>query len=328
MERRRALRPTSTRCAFVAAGVLTATGLVLGHGTAATAAPKPTQKQLKAQLTSLNKKIDKLIGEYNTKRVAVAEAKKAEKAARERLTDAESAYTTAEAQVGDIAQLRYQAGGLGMVGELMSPGYGNAAMLQQLQAEQNARVAGFAAVRDAKSKAAADAAEVTARLRDDVVEVTDRRADAEKLIEEIKERLNDLVPTAPGKRANGAWAPELPTGSDNITPRTRLMMAQVKAAFSLRFPVGCYRAENGGEHPLGRACDFMLSSGGAMPSAAQAALGDEIAAWTIKNGRKLGVKYVIYRQRIYNMGFPGWRAMANRGGVTANHFDHVHISMM
>ena len=71
----------------------------------------------------------------------------------------------------------------------------------------------------------------------------------------------------------------------------------------------------------------MLSSGGVLPSSAEIALGNEIAAWAIKNGGRLGVKYVIYRQRIYNLAFPGWRPMENRGGITANHFDHVHISM-
>ncbi|MFC6084898.1 coiled-coil domain-containing protein [Sphaerisporangium aureirubrum] len=311
----------------MAACVLLMAGLVPGQAVAGAAAPKPTEKELKAQLASLTKKIDKLIAEYNAKRVAVGKAKAAEKAARDRLKSAEAAYALAQSQVRDIAQLRYQAGGLGLVGELMSPGYGGAAMFEQLQAEQSARLSGFASARDTRKQAAGDAEKLTAELRDDMTEVSGQRKDAEKLIDEIKDKLDKLIPTAPGKRANGAWAPELPTGSDNITPRTRLMRAEVRSHFTLRFPVGCYRAETSGEHPLGRACDFMLSSGGALPAAGDAALGNEIAAWIIKNGGKLGVKYVIYRQRIYNLGFPGWRPMSDRGGVTANHFDHVHISM-
>lgn len=69
----------------------------------------------------------------------------------------------------------------------------------------------------------------------------------------------------------------------------------------------------------------MMSAGGTMPTAANIRLGDEISAWAIKNKSKLGVKYVIWRQRI-NHG-SGWRVMSNRGGVTANHYDHPHISM-
>ncbi|GII78984.1 hypothetical protein Sru01_39660 [Sphaerisporangium rufum] len=309
------------------AGALTVAGLVLGPASAGHAAPKPSEKQLKAQLASLGKKVDKLIAEYNAKRVDVAKAKKAEKAARERLRAADAELADAEDQVGDIAQLRYQAGGLGAIGQVMAPGYGGAAMLQQLQAEQSARLTGYAGVRDARRTAADTAVQLTRRLGDDAAEVAERRKDAEKLISQIKERLDKLVPVAPGKQGNGSWAPELPTGGENITARTRLMRAQIKARFGLAFPVGCYRAENSGEHPLGRACDFMLSSGGAMPSAAQSALGDQISAWAIKNGAKLGVKYVIYKQRIYNLGYPGWRGMSDRGGITANHFDHVHISM-
>ncbi|WP_308250231.1 coiled-coil domain-containing protein [Sphaerisporangium fuscum] len=309
------------------ASVLTVAGLLFGQATAADAAPKPSEKQLKAQLTSLNKQVDKLITEYNAKRVAVAKARTAEKAARGRLTTADADLKLSQSQVGDIAQLSYQAGGLGVMGQLMAPGYGGAAMLQQLQAEQTAKIARYAQARDALKKAADDAGRLTDQLRRDVVEVTGRRRDAEKLIGQIKDKLDQLVPTAPGKLANGSWAPELPAGADNITPRMRLMRAEVKQHFPLRFPVGCYRPENSGEHPLGRACDFMLSSGGSMPSAGQVALGEQLAAWAIKNGRKLGVKYVIYRQRIYNLGFPGWRGMEDRGGITANHFDHVHISM-
>ncbi|GGL20007.1 coiled-coil domain-containing protein [Sphaerisporangium melleum] len=312
----------------MATSALIVAALVLGPSTAGNAAPKPTEKELKKQLSSLGKRVDKLIAEYNAKRVAVAKAKAAEKTARERLKTAEAELAASENQVGDIARLRYQAGsGLGMMREILSPGFDGAAMLEQLQDEQTAKIGRFTAARDGRKKAAQDAGALTVRLREDAAEVVARRKDAEKLIGEIKDRLDRLVPVAPGKRSNGTWAPELPTGSENITPRMRLMRAEVKSHFTLSFPVGCYRAEDSGEHPLGRACDFMLSSGGAMPSPAGVALGEELAAWAIKNGGKLGVKYVIYRQRIYNLGFPGWRAMANRGGITANHFDHVHISM-
>jgi hypothetical protein len=105
------------------------------------------------------------------------------------------------------------------------------------------------------------------------------------------------------------------------------MRAEIRSHFALRFAVGCYRSGSSGEHPLGRACDFMMSSGGSMPTPDMQAMGDSIAAWAIKNGSKLGVKYVIWRQRIYNLGSPGWRGMSNRGGITANHYDHVHLSM-
>ena len=54
------------------------------------------------------------------------------------------------------------------------------------------------------------------------------------------------------------------------------------------------------------------------------ATGNDLAACVLRNQDALGVKYVIWRQRI-NFG-SGWKAMEDRGGETANHFDHVHVS--
>ncbi|HEY4419812.1 MAG TPA: hypothetical protein VGN22_09855 [Pseudonocardia sp.] len=68
------------------------------------------------------------------------------------------------------------------------------------------------------------------------------------------------------------------------------------------------------DHPSGKAVDFMVNR----------ATGDELAACALKNKDALGITYVIWEQRI-NFG-SGWQPMEDRGGVTANHFDHVHIS--
>jgi hypothetical protein len=68
------------------------------------------------------------------------------------------------------------------------------------------------------------------------------------------------------------------------------------------------------DHPGGLAVDFMVNR----------ATGDRLAACALENMDALGVKYVIWRQRI-NFG-DGWKPMEDRGGATANHFDHVHIS--
>jgi hypothetical protein len=66
------------------------------------------------------------------------------------------------------------------------------------------------------------------------------------------------------------------------------------------------------DHPGGYALDFMTTSG------------DAIADCVIENKNALGVEYVIWDQRI-NTG-SGWEGMEDRGGATANHEDHVHIS--
>ena len=84
--------------------------------------------------------------------------------------------------------------------------------------------------------------------------------------------------------------------------------------------IGCYRpVEDGGEHPRGRACDVMVGM----------ALGNKIARWAQANAGPLHVLYIIHAQRIWGSyrAADGWRLMGDRGSPTANHMDHVHISV-
>jgi hypothetical protein len=125
------------------------------------------------------------------------------------------------------------------------------------------------------------------------------------------------------------FQPESPTIGDNITPRMRQVRDEIDRRFGPFSSIGCFRAEASGEHPLGRACDFMLSTGGVMPSASNVQRGYDIAAWAQANASRLGIMYMIYRQKIWDvrMASAGWVPMADRGSITANHFDHVHISV-
>ncbi|SDK89711.1 coiled-coil domain-containing protein [Nonomuraea jiangxiensis] len=311
--------------ATLAIGLITAAAVALVPATVASAAPKPTEAQLRAQLKQLNGKVDKLIEKYNLKRVELAKAQQNAKTAKERLATAERTLTTAEQRVGEIARLRYQNGTTSVPAFMVPENGPEAALIEQVTAEQQAVVRSVAKARDDRKKAADEATALAARIREDTDEVAGQRDEAEDVIKDIRKKLEDLVPFGPGRNGDGTWAPELPAGTDNITERTRLMRAQLEKNFALPFTVGCFRAGASGEHPLGRACDFMMSSGGTIPSSANNALGDRIADWALKNKGRLGVKYVIWKQRI-NMG-SGWRSMADRGSVTENHYDHVHISM-
>jgi hypothetical protein len=71
-------------------------------------------------------------------------------------------------------------------------------------------------------------------------------------------------------------------------------------------------------HPSGKALDYMVMS--------DSALGDAIAQYHVDHWDELGVEYVIWEQRILTSPDGAWKAMADRGGVTANHFDHVHVN--
>lgn len=56
------------------------------------------------------------------------------------------------------------------------------------------------------------------------------------------------------------------------------------------------------------------------------AFGDKVAEFALASQAKHRIEYVIYRQRI-NFG-EGWEAMEDRGSITQNHFDHVHVSFL
>ncbi len=80
------------------------------------------------------------------------------------------------------------------------------------------------------------------------------------------------------------------------------------------------------DHSSGRALDLMIPN---YKSASGKKLGRGVSAWAKANAKSLGVDYVIWDQRIWSVARSreGWRAMANRGSDSANHKNHVHISV-
>jgi hypothetical protein len=89
---------------------------------------------------------------------------------------------------------------------------------------------------------------------------------------------------------------------------------ELRCRFGVATVYGVAGRAGSSDHPLGLALDFMVDR----------ATGDRLADFALRNRRRLGINYVIYRQRI-NFG-TGWQAMEDRGSPTANHMDHVHIS--
>lgn len=80
------------------------------------------------------------------------------------------------------------------------------------------------------------------------------------------------------------------------------------------------------DHPSGRALDLMLPS---YSSKSGQALGYVVRDWARAHARELGIQYVIFHQHIWNIerDSEGWRYMSNRGSDSANHINHVHITV-
>lgn len=120
--------------------------------------------------------------------------------------------------------------------------------------------------------------------------------------------------------------PDPTTGTGCVTPRLLHLVQQATAA---RFPKpSCYRVDDHGEHPQGRACDFMMTSGGEAAEA-QKARGDAMAAWAVANADRLGIDYVIWFRKIWTRA-QAWHAYNNPWGgddPSGWHTNHVHISV-
>ncbi len=114
-----------------------------------------------------------------------------------------------------------------------------------------------------------------------------------------------------------------PYGTDfetYLTPDAIRVYRAVCARFPSVESYGGYRSGDGGAHGDGRAVDVMISS---------SEQGDQIAAWVRQNYQVLGVSEIIWSQQIWTVerSSEGWRWMEDRGSTTANHYDHVHITV-
>jgi hypothetical protein len=78
--------------------------------------------------------------------------------------------------------------------------------------------------------------------------------------------------------------------------------------------------DNHGEHASGRALDIMTSD---------VALGTAIANFLRAHASELHIYDILWRQHIWTpvRAGEGWRYMSSRGSATANHYDHVHVSV-
>jgi hypothetical protein len=102
-----------------------------------------------------------------------------------------------------------------------------------------------------------------------------------------------------------------------LTQNSMRVLAAVKYSFPGMTNIGGVRPDSMPDHPSGRALDFMTTDRG---------YGDAIASMLIGRAGELNIEYIIWRQRIW-MPSSGWKTMSDRGSATANHYDHVHVTV-
>ncbi|HEW9189515.1 TPA: LysM peptidoglycan-binding domain-containing protein [Streptococcus pneumoniae] len=109
-----------------------------------------------------------------------------------------------------------------------------------------------------------------------------------------------------------------------LQPQTAAFKEEIANLFGITSFSG-YRPGDSGDHGKGLAIDFMVAE--------RSELGDKIAEYAIQNMASRGISYIIWKQRFYapfdSKYGPAntWNPMPDRGSVTENHYDHVHVSM-
>ena len=203
------------------------------------------------------------------------------------------------------------------------------------EADAKAKVA-----KEAEAKAAADAklkqeTEAKAAKEAKAKKAAELKAkqEADAKVKAVKEAEAKKAPEAKQTTTVAGGLPEVTAAEladpamNGLTPHTKKM----KVALAKKFGITSFSLFRAGDddgtghgHNSGMAVDFMVP--------VNSAQGDQLAEYLTKNMDELGVYYIIWKQRFYmpqfNIYGPAntWNLMPNRGGVTANHYDHVHVS--
>ncbi|GIN00002.1 coiled-coil domain-containing protein [Planomonospora venezuelensis] len=289
------------------------TALLLSPAMAGASAGRSARFDPEAELRKLTKQAGQLNKDYRGQVQSLEDARVKAKKATDTAKKLKAALATADSDVVRFAQSGYMGGDLD--GESLFSFQGDASLALS-QAAVVSHLASERASRLVRVKELIKEAEKAEKAAE--AEIVELRKDIEKL---KKDRVK--IETLLAK-----YGFQTPSGSGGLTARTVTMRNLVLQTFPMPYGYGCLRPGDPGDHGSGRACDFMMSTGGRVPTEEARARGDRLAQWAISNGQRLGVMYVIWQQKYYDVRTgAGWRMMANRGGNTANHIDHVHISM-
>ena len=133
---------------------------------------------------------------------------------------------------------------------------------------------------------------------------------------------SDAPAASEAPAAQPASTNTLPT-DPHLQPQAEAFRQDVAAQFGLT-DIGGYREGDPQDHGQGLAVDVMVPVG--------SEVGNQVAQYAVDNISNAGISYVIYRQQFYapvdNIYGPAntWNQMPDRGSVTENHYDHVHVS--
>ncbi|HEM5030004.1 TPA: LysM peptidoglycan-binding domain-containing protein [Streptococcus suis] len=162
---------------------------------------------------------------------------------------------------------------------------------------------------------------------EEVVEQPVVEAPVEEVVEQpvVEAPVEEVVEQPVVETPQAAAQTQAATSSFDVglQPQVAAFRAEVANAFGITSFSG-YRAGDSGDHGKGLAIDFMVPQ--------SSALGDQVAEYAIANMGAKNISYIIWKQRFYapyaSIYGPAytWNLMPDRGSITENHYDHVHVS--
>jgi hypothetical protein len=335
------------RLAAICALIVAVSGLAVAAASPALAAPGSSGDDGEGGSKTLTQQLDAASRGYLDAQDALAQAKKTQSALAAKLKQIDTELGPRQAAVDEVVAQSYRTGRLGPMTALLTANSAGgfldrAEILQTVAAKQNE------ALRDLKNSRAAQAQAkiaIDASVRDQQKQLNlmaRRKAQAEAALKAANAGQNATSPGGSGSSAKASATPRNsdgslpaegctvndPTTSGCITPRLLHAMQQAKAAGFTHY-VACFRHQNSGEHPKGRACDFAADKGGfgGIATGSSKDYGNRLANYFIANSDRLGVLYVIWFRRIW-LPSSGWKSYSGgNGDPSSDHTNHVHLSV-
>jgi hypothetical protein len=278
---------------------------------------------------------------------ALARSKTRQQQLATKLTEIDGQLGPRQQALDEIAQQTYRTGRLGAVSALLTASSSGSLMdraetLQSIAVQQNTALR---ALKDTRTAQAQAKIAIDTEVRDQQKQLNvmaKRKTQAESALKAANAGQDASSPGGSGSSARATAAPRNsdgslpaegctvndPTTDGCITPRLLHAMQQAQKAGFTHF-VACFRHQDSGEHPKGRACDFAADKGGfgGVASGSSKDYGNRLANYFIANSSRLGVLYVIWFRRIW-LPSSGWKAYTRgNGDPSSDHTNHVHLSV-
>ncbi len=335
------------RLAAALALLVATTGLALTTGSPAVAAPRPLAApgdkgdDGEGGSKSLIDQLEAASRGYLQAQAALATSKKNQGQLTAKLTEIDAQLGPQQAVLDEIVTQTYKTGRLGAMAALLSADSAEG-MLDRVDTLATVAVkqdSALRALKDTRARQEQAKIAIDTAVRDQQKQVNlmaRRKAQAEAALRAAGGGQDTGSPggstagskSAPRYSGSGSGMVADPTSSGRITTRMLNALNQAQSAGFTHY-VHCFREQNSGEHPKGRACDFAADNGGfgGVATGASKDYGNRLANYFIKNSGNLGVLYVILFERIW-LPSSGWKAYnSGNGDPSSDHTNHVHLSV-